>query len=187
MAYETIIVEVEDHVATIKLNRPDALNALNTQLLSELTEALEDADKNDKVRCIVLTGSAKAFAAGADIKQMAEMSFVDVNSTNLFADFGDRVQKIRIIAILGMDELSEDDKLTVARARKIERFLSQPFDVAKVFTGSDGVQVPLEKTIASFKAVVAGEYDHLPEAAFYMVGDIDEVIAKAERLAAEAA
>lgn len=69
-----------------------------------------------------------------------------------------------IIAILGMDELSEEDKLTVARARKIERFLSQPFDVAKVFTGSDGVQVPLEDTIASFKAVVAGEYDHLPEA-----------------------
>jgi len=92
-----------------------------------------------------------------------------------------------IIAILGMDELSEEDKLTVARARKIQRFLSQPFDVAKVFTGSDGAQVPLEKTIASFKAVVNGEYDHLPEAAFYMVGDIDEVIAKAERLAAAAA
>ncbi|WP_407494859.1 F0F1 ATP synthase subunit beta [Pseudooceanicola sp. MF1-13] len=92
-----------------------------------------------------------------------------------------------IIAILGMDELSEEDKLTVARARKIQRFLSQPFDVAKVFTGSDGVQVPLEDTIASFKAVVAGEYDHLPEAAFYMVGGIDEVKAKAERLAAEAA
>ncbi|MGB3316166.1 MAG: F0F1 ATP synthase subunit beta [Albidovulum sp.] len=92
-----------------------------------------------------------------------------------------------IIAILGMDELSEEDKLTVARARKIQRFLSQPFDVAKVFTGSDGVQVPLDKTIASFKAVVAGEYDHLPEAAFYMVGDIEEVKAKAQRLAAEAA
>ncbi len=92
-----------------------------------------------------------------------------------------------IIAILGMDELSEEDKLTVARARKIQRFLSQPFDVAKVFTGSDGVQVPLEKTIASFKAVVAGEYDHLPEAAFYMVGDIEEVVAKAQRLAAAAA
>ncbi|MBR9762478.1 MAG: F0F1 ATP synthase subunit beta [Rhodobacteraceae bacterium] len=92
-----------------------------------------------------------------------------------------------IIAILGMDELSEEDKLTVARARKIQRFLSQPFDVAKVFTGSDGVQVPLEDTIKSFKAVVAGEYDHLPEAAFYMVGGIDEVIAKAEKLAAEAA
>ncbi len=92
-----------------------------------------------------------------------------------------------IIAILGMDELSEDDKLAVARARKLERFLSQPFDVAKVFTGSDGIQVPLEKTIASFKAVVAGEYDHLPEGAFYMVGDIDEVIAKAERMAADAA
>ncbi|MDM7459362.1 MAG: F0F1 ATP synthase subunit beta [Paracoccus sp. (in: a-proteobacteria)] len=92
-----------------------------------------------------------------------------------------------IIAILGMDELSEEDKLIVARARKIQRFLSQPFDVAKVFTGSDGVQVPLDKTIASFKAVVAGEYDHLPEAAFYMVGDIEEVKAKAQRLAAEAA
>jgi len=92
-----------------------------------------------------------------------------------------------IIAILGMDELSEEDKLTVARARKIQRFLSQPFDVAKVFTGSDGKQVALEDTISSFKAVVAGEYDHLPEAAFYMVGGIDEVIAKAEQLAAEAA
>jgi F-type H+-transporting ATPase subunit beta len=92
-----------------------------------------------------------------------------------------------IIAILGMDELSEEDKLTVARARKIQRFLSQPFDVAKVFTGSDGVQVPLDETIASFKAVVAGEYDHLPEAAFYMVGGIKEVVAKAERMAAAAA
>ncbi|MGR3805036.1 F0F1 ATP synthase subunit beta [Marinibacterium profundimaris] len=92
-----------------------------------------------------------------------------------------------IIAILGMDELSEEDKLTVARARKIQRFLSQPFDVAKVFTGSDGVQVPLEDTIKSFKAVVAGEYDHLPEAAFYMVGGIDEVKAKAEKMAADAA
>ncbi|MDK3073721.1 F0F1 ATP synthase subunit beta [Sedimentitalea sp. JM2-8] len=92
-----------------------------------------------------------------------------------------------IIAILGMDELSEEDKLTVARARKIQRFLSQPFDVAQVFTGSPGVQVPLEDTIASFKAVVAGEYDHLPEGAFYMVGGIDEVKAKAERMAADAA
>jgi F-type H+-transporting ATPase subunit beta len=92
-----------------------------------------------------------------------------------------------IIAILGMDELSEDDKTAVARARKLERFLSQPFDVAKVFTGSDGVQVPLDVTIASFKAVVAGEYDHLPEAAFYMVGGIDDVKAKAAKLAAAAA
>ncbi|MFP5507652.1 MAG: F0F1 ATP synthase subunit beta [Alphaproteobacteria bacterium] len=92
-----------------------------------------------------------------------------------------------IIAILGMDELSEEDKLTVSRARKIQRFLSQPFDVAKVFTGSDGIQVPLEDTISSFKAVVAGEYDHLPEGAFYMVGGIKDVIAKAERMAADAA
>ena len=92
-----------------------------------------------------------------------------------------------IIAILGMDELSEEDKLTVARARKIQRFLSQPFDVAKVFTGSDGIQVPLEDTIKSFKAVVAGEYDHLPEGAFYMVGGIEDVVAKAEKMAAAAA
>ncbi|EIE51338.1 ATP synthase F0F1 subunit beta [Salipiger aestuarii] len=92
-----------------------------------------------------------------------------------------------IIAILGMDELSEEDKLTVTRARKIQRFLSQPFDVAKVFTGSDGVQVPLEDTISSFKAVVAGEYDHLPEGAFYMVGGIEDVKAKAEKMASEAA
>ena len=92
-----------------------------------------------------------------------------------------------IIAILGMDELSEEDKLTVARARKIQRFLSQPFDVAKVFTGSDGAQVPLDDTISSFKAVVAGEYDHLPEGAFYMVGGINEVIAKAEKMASDAA
>ncbi|GGH31675.1 ATP synthase F1 subcomplex beta subunit [Cribrihabitans marinus] len=92
-----------------------------------------------------------------------------------------------IIAILGMDELSEEDKLTVARARKIERFLSQPFDVAEVFTGSPGVQVPLDVTIDSFKRVVAGEFDHLPEAAFLMVGGIDDVIAKAEKMAAAAA
>ena len=92
-----------------------------------------------------------------------------------------------IIAILGMDELSEEDKLTVARARKIQRFLSQPFDVAKVFTGSDGVQVPLEVTIDSFKRVVAGEFDHLPEAAFYMVGGIDEVLSKAEKMATKVA
>jgi F-type H+-transporting ATPase subunit beta len=92
-----------------------------------------------------------------------------------------------IIAILGMDELSEEDKLTVTRARKLQRFLSQPFDVAEIFTGSPGVQVPMEVTVDSFKRVVAGEFDHLPEAAFYMVGGIDEVLKKAEKLAAEAA
>ncbi len=92
-----------------------------------------------------------------------------------------------IIAILGMDELSEEDKLVVARARKIQRFLSQPFHVAEVFTGSPGKLVGLEETIKSFKAIVAGEYDHLPEAAFYMVGGIDEVLEKAKKLAAEAA
>ncbi len=92
-----------------------------------------------------------------------------------------------IIAILGMDELSEDDKLTVTRARKIQRFLSQPFHVAEVFTGSPGKLVSLEDTIKGFKALVSGEYDHLPEAAFYMVGNIQEAVAKAERMAAEAA
>ena len=92
-----------------------------------------------------------------------------------------------IIAILGMDELSEEDKLTVARARKVERFLSQPFFVAEVFTGSPGKLVDLEDTIKGFRDLVAGEYDHLPEAAFYMVGTIEEAVEKAQKLAAEAA
>jgi F-type H+-transporting ATPase subunit beta len=92
-----------------------------------------------------------------------------------------------IIAILGMDELSEEDKLTVARARKIERFLSQPFFVAEIFTGSPGKLVALEDTIKGFQGLVNGDYDHLPEAAFYMVGSIDEAVEKAQRLAAEAA
>jgi len=87
-----------------------------------------------------------------------------------------------IIAILGMDELSEEDKLTVARARKIQRFLSQPFHVAEVFTGSPGKLVSLEDTIKGFKAICSGEYDHLPESAFYMVGNIEEAIAKGEKL-----
>jgi F-type H+-transporting ATPase subunit beta len=92
-----------------------------------------------------------------------------------------------IIAILGMDELSEEDKQVVSRARKIERFLSQPFHVAEIFTGSPGVLVDLADTIKGFKGLCAGDYDHLPESAFYMVGTIDEAIAKAEKLAAEAA
>ncbi len=92
-----------------------------------------------------------------------------------------------IIAILGMDELSEEDKLTVARARKIQRFLSQPFHVAEVFTGTPGVFVNLEDTIKGFKGIVAGDYDHLPEAAFYMVGTIEDAVEKAKKLAEEAA
>lgn len=91
-----------------------------------------------------------------------------------------------IIAILGMDELSEDDKQTVARARRIQRFLSQPFHVAEVFTGAPGKLVSIEDTVRSFKGIVAGEYDHLPESAFYMVGSIDEAIAKAESQKAKA-
>ena len=92
-----------------------------------------------------------------------------------------------IIAILGMDELSEEDKLVVARARKIERFLSQPFHVAEVFTGSPGKLVDLQDTIKGFKGLVEGKYDHLPEQAFYMVGSMDEAIEKGKKLAAEAA
>jgi len=91
-----------------------------------------------------------------------------------------------IIAILGMDELSEDDKIAVARARKIERFLSQPFDVAEVFTGSPGQQVKLEDTIKGFKGLIEGEFDHLPEQAFYMVGNMDAVKAKAAKMLADA-
>ncbi len=91
-----------------------------------------------------------------------------------------------IIAILGMDELSEEDKMTVARARKIQRFLSQPFHVAEVFTGAPGKLVSLKDTISSFKAICEGKYDHLPESAFYMVGNIEEAIAKGEKLLKEA-
>ncbi len=92
-----------------------------------------------------------------------------------------------IIAILGMDELSEEDRLTVSRARKIQRFMSQPFHVAEIFTGTPGVFVKLEDTIKGFKGIVAGEYDELPESAFYMVGTIEEAVEKARKLAAEAA
>jgi F-type H+-transporting ATPase subunit beta len=92
-----------------------------------------------------------------------------------------------IIAILGMDELSEEDKQTVSRARKIQRFMSQPFDVAQVFTGSPGVQVSIEDTVRGFKGICQGDYDHLPEAAFYMVGAIEQAVEKARKLAAEAA
>jgi F-type H+-transporting ATPase subunit beta len=89
-----------------------------------------------------------------------------------------------IIAILGMDELSEEDKMTVARARKIERFLSQPFHVAEVFTGSPGIYVSLKDTITGFKGILSGEYDHLPEQAFYMVGSIEQAVEKAEKMSA---
>ncbi|HEY5851137.1 MAG TPA: F0F1 ATP synthase subunit beta, partial [Lysobacter sp.] len=88
-----------------------------------------------------------------------------------------------IIAILGMDELSEEDKQAVSRARKIERFFSQPFHVAEVFTGSPGKYVSLKDTIRGFKGIVEGEYDHLPEQAFYMVGSIEEAVEKAKKIA----
>lgn len=95
MAYETIIVENEDDVALIRLNRPEALNALNSSLISELAEALTEADNNDKVRCIVITGSEKAFAAGADIKEMADKSFVDVYNEDLFGAQVQVIERIR--------------------------------------------------------------------------------------------
>lgn len=104
MAYETLIVDIEDHVALIRINRPEAMNALNSQVLSELSTALLDADKNDKVRCIVLTGSDKSFAAGADIKEMSEKTFVDMFMSNFFADEGDTVRATRkpiIAAVAG--------------------------------------------------------------------------------------
>lgn len=104
MAYETLIVETEDHVALIKLNRPDALNALNSQLLGELAEALKSAEENKKVRCIVITGSDKAFAAGADIKEMVEKSFVDMFMSDFFGAETDQILKTRkpiIAAVAG--------------------------------------------------------------------------------------
>ncbi len=104
MAYETLIVEIEDYVALIRLNRPDALNALNARLLGELADAVASAEANDKVRCIVITGSEKAFAAGADIKEMAEKSFVDVFSSDLFVAEIDvllRTRKPIIAAVAG--------------------------------------------------------------------------------------
>ena len=104
MAYETLIVDIDDHVATIKLNRPDALNALNGQLLTELVRAVQAAEENDKVRVIVLTGSEKAFAAGADVKEMADKSFVEAFSRDLFgseAQALERVRKPMIAAVAG--------------------------------------------------------------------------------------
>lgn len=95
MAYETIVVEIEDQIALIRLNRPEALNALNSKLVEELSKALTEADQNDKVRCIVLTGSEKAFAAGADIKEMSEKSFVDVYGEDLFGAKIDAIQRVR--------------------------------------------------------------------------------------------
>jgi enoyl-CoA hydratase len=95
MAYETLIVDIKDHVALIRLNRPDAMNALNSKLLSELTEAMLAADANDKVRCMVLTGSDKAFAAGADVKEMADKSFIDVYQQDLFGPACDAIARLR--------------------------------------------------------------------------------------------
>ena len=104
MAYETLIVEIEDYVALVRLNRPDAMNALNARLMAELAAALAAADQNDKVRCIVLTGSDKAFAAGADIREMADKTFVDVFSSDLFAPEAEAIMRVRkpiIAAVAG--------------------------------------------------------------------------------------
>ena len=121
--------------------------------------------------------------------RILEADIVGEEHYNVARDVQEILQKYKslqdIIAILGMDELSEEDKLTVARARKIERFFSQPFHVAEVFTGSPGILVDISDTIKGFKGLCNGDYDHLPEAAFYMVGTIEDAIAKAEKLAAE--
>ena len=104
MAYETLIVEIEDYVATIRLNRPDALNALNARLMSELAQAVTEADRNETVRCIILTGSDKAFAAGADVKEMAALSYVDVFQADFFAQDADTIARARkpiIAAVAG--------------------------------------------------------------------------------------
>jgi enoyl-CoA hydratase len=104
MAYDTLIVEIEDHIALIKLNRPDAMNALNTQLLNELSKALKSADTNDKVRCIVITGSDKVFAAGADIKEMSEKTFVEAFTSDLFGAEVEQILRCRkpiIAAVAG--------------------------------------------------------------------------------------
>jgi enoyl-CoA hydratase len=104
MAYETITVDIANYVAMVTLNRPEALNALNAKLLSELCDALADADASDRVRCIVITGSDKAFAAGADISEMADKSFVEIYTSNLFVDEADRITKVRkpiIAAVAG--------------------------------------------------------------------------------------
>ncbi|WP_116652567.1 F0F1 ATP synthase subunit beta [Pelagibacterium sediminicola] len=123
--------------------------------------------------------------------RMLDASIVGEEHYNVARSVQEILQRYKslqdIIAILGMDELSEEDKLTVARARKIERFMSQPFHVAEAFTGAPGIYVELEDTIKAFKGLVAGEYDHLPEQAFYMVGTIEDAVKKAQKLAAEAA
>ncbi len=104
MAYKTIVVEIDDHVAVVKLNRPEALNALNSELLSELSQSLREADENEKVRCVVLTGSEKAFAAGADIKEMSEKSFVEVFGSDFFGPETEQILRCRkpiIAAVAG--------------------------------------------------------------------------------------
>jgi enoyl-CoA hydratase len=157
MAYETIIVEIEDHVALMKLNRPDALNALNDQLMSELCDALEFAQKNEKVRCIVITGSEKAFAAGADIKMMSTQSFVDVFTGDLFAEEANRIIRIRkpIIAAVsgyalgGGCELAMMCDLTIAS--DTAKF-GQPEINLGVIAGMGGTQ-RLTRSIGKSKAM----------------------------------
>ena len=121
--------------------------------------------------------------------RILEVDIVGEEHYNVAREVQEILQKYKslqdIIAILGMDELSEEDKLTVARARKIERFFSQPFHVAEVFTGSPGILVDINDTIKGFKGLCNGDYDHLPEAAFYMVGTIEDAIKKGEELAKE--
>ncbi|MDK3017701.1 enoyl-CoA hydratase [Pseudodonghicola flavimaris] len=157
MAFETITVEVDDHVSLIKLSRPEALNALNSELLGELCQALKEADDNDKVRCVVITGSEKAFAAGADIKEMSEKSFVDVFTENLFAEAIDSIAGTRkpVIAAVSGYALGGGCELAMACdfiiAAETAKF-GQPEINLGVIAGMGGTQ-RLTRAIGKAKAM----------------------------------
>ncbi|XP_038220095.1 ATP synthase subunit beta, mitochondrial-like [Zerene cesonia] len=162
-------------------NLPPILNALEVQNRSPrlVLEVAQHLGENT-VRTIAMDGT-EGLVRGQPVLDSGSPIRIPVGAETL----GRIINVIGepIDELLGMDELSEEDKLTVARARKIQRFLSQPFQVAEVFTGHAGKLVPLEETIKGFSKILQGEYDHLPEVAFYMVGPIEEVVAKAETLA----
>jgi len=203
-AKKTIVIDNSKHFRMDKdiplvvpeVNADNLKNYTNKNIIAnancstiQLVLALKPLHDQFKIkRVIVSTYQSVSGAGNAHMNELEEQS-------KKVLDKQKEVQKILqtykslqdIIAILGMDELSEEDKLTVTRARKIQRFLSQPFFVAEVFTGSPGKLVDLESTIKGFDAICKGEYDHLPEAAFYMVGTIEEVVEKAEKMAKEAA
>ena len=160
--------DLTDPAPATSFSHLDATTVLSRQIAEiGIYPAVDPLDSTSRILDPRIVGD-EHYRVARDVQEFYKL-------TNLF----------KTIAILGMDELSEEDKLTVARARKIQRILSQPFFVAEVFTGSPGKLVELESTIKGFDAICKGEYDHLPEAAFYMVGGIEEVIDKADKLASE--